>query len=58
MDLHLFVNRERENLYQARFLADSARQRSAVMAFIPDRNYLVFFTTVHPLSPKWIRISN
>ena len=29
MDLHLFVNRERENLYQAQFLADSARQRSA-----------------------------
>ena len=41
MDLHLFVNRERKNLYLARQI--SARQISAphgaVMAFITDRNY-------------------
>ena len=29
MELHIFVNRERENLFLA-------RQRGAVMAFIPD----------------------
>ena len=34
MELHLFVNRERENLFLARQIL--ARQRGAVMAFIPD----------------------
>ena len=31
MELHVFVNRERENLFLA-------RQRGGVMAFIPDRH--------------------
>ena len=34
MELHLFVNRERENLFLARQI--STRQRGAVMAFIPN----------------------
>ena len=34
MELHIFVNRERENLFLARQI--SARQRGPVMAFIPD----------------------
>ena len=40
MDLHLFVNRERENLFLA--LQILARPRSAVMAFIPDPFLLTF----------------
>ena len=35
MELHLFVNRERENLFLARQISE--RQRGAVMAFIPDQ---------------------
>ena len=34
MELHLFVNQERENIFLARQI--SARQRGVVMAFIPD----------------------
>ena len=37
MELHLFVSRERENLFLARRI--SARQRGVVMAFIPDIDY-------------------
>ena len=34
MDMHLFVNRERKNIFLARQI--SAQQRGVVMAFIPD----------------------
>ena len=37
MELHLFVSRERENLFLARRI--SAQQRGVVMAFIPDLDY-------------------
>ena len=37
MELHLFVNRERENLFVARQI--SARQRGAALAFIPDPQF-------------------
>ena len=40
MALHLFVNRERENLFLA--LQILARPRSSVMAFIPDPFLLTF----------------
>ena len=43
MELHLFVNWERENLYLA-------RQRSAVMAFIPDHPMQclgLYYTDLH-----------
>ena len=35
MELHLFVLKERKNIFLARQI--SAQQRGAVMAFIPDR---------------------
>ena len=38
MELHLFVNPGREKLFLARQI--SARQRSAVMSFIPDHTTL------------------
>ena len=41
MELHLFVNRERENLFVAWQI--SARQRGAVMAFIPDPQFHLLF---------------
>ena len=36
MELHLFVLRESKNIFLTRYF--SARQRTAVMAFIPDRS--------------------
>ena len=47
MELHLLVLRERKNIFLARQI--SARQRGAVMAFIPDRVGLMGFDTLHIL---------
>ena len=44
MEFHLFVNRERENLFQARQIL--ARQRGAVMACIPDHTEHVRLSNV------------
>ena len=47
MELRLFVNRERENLFLARQI--SARQRGTVMASIPDLS-LDFFDMTEKMS--------
>ena len=41
MELHLFVLKERKNIFLARQISE--RQRGAVMAFIPDLSSLRIF---------------